>query len=379
VQHACPLEPAVLESVVKKFVLSRTASTDLSGAMNFPVTFVLIVCMIGLMQLVPTDAQYTGPTLACGGTSLVKSTTLISPNNIAADGLTCVYTIRSLNLRVCQLRLDFNSFSLGQPTLDPYPRCINDVFHVQNLNFDLCGENTGQHLYVPFNPTSADRTMTITFRIASRSRIPTLTNPHWSIQVQQLECPTVTAPAAAPVAKEAVRQLADPEMLPQVARTLHSTDIGLLAPNGCLQYFTGSSGTVESFNLGGGVGPYLGGLNYAICFQRRRSNHHLRLTPTTFEIASSANPTVENPGLDELCYSNIEVMGRSEDNLHIPNAVVHLPAFPTLRASRFCSRSLVNGEIDVSAPGPFMMYFNSDDQFDPFHRETGFSMHYEIF
>uniref|UniRef100_A0A182QD87 CUB domain-containing protein n=1 Tax=Anopheles farauti TaxID=69004 RepID=A0A182QD87_9DIPT len=345
--------------------------------MNFPMTFVLIVLVIGLVQLLPADAQYSGPTLACGGTSLVKSTTLIAPNNIASTGLTCVYTIRALNLRVCQLRLDFNSFSLAQPTLDPYPRCINDVFSVQNLNFDLCGENTGQHVYVPFNPTSTDRTITITFNIASRSRIPTIGVPYWNIRVQQLECPTVAAPVADVVARQAVREFPDElDALAQFGRTLH--DVGLLAPNGCLQYFSGSSGTVESFNFGTGVGPYLGGMNYAICFRRRRTNHLLRLKPSTFEIASSANPTVENPGLDELCYSNIASEVRSEDNLHIPNAVAHLPAFPTLRASRFCSRSLVNGEVDVTAPGPFIMYFNSDQLFDPFHLETGFSMHYEV-
>ncbi|XP_049278383.1 uncharacterized protein LOC125761367 [Anopheles funestus] len=341
--------------------------------MNFPMAFVLIVLAIGLLQLSPAEGQYTGPTLACGGTSLVKSTTLLAPNNIAANGLTCVYTIRSLNLRICQLRLDFNSFSLAQPTLDPYPKCINDVFSVENMNFDLCGENSGQHVYVPFNPTNADRTMTITFRIASRTQIPTLSNPHWSIRVQQLECPTGMAAAA----KDGARQLDPSEMVPLLARTLHS-DVGLIAPTGCLQYFSDTSGTVESFNLGSGVGPYLGGLNYAICFNRPRNSQLLRLIPTTFEIASSANPTAENPGVDELCYSSVSVMARSEDNLHIPNAVVRLPTLPALRASRFCSKSLENGEVDVRGPGQFMMYFTSDQLFDPFRRETGFRLQYQI-
>uniref|UniRef100_A0A182PH76 CUB domain-containing protein n=1 Tax=Anopheles epiroticus TaxID=199890 RepID=A0A182PH76_9DIPT len=314
-----------------------------------------------------------GPTLACGGTSLVKSTTLLTPNNIAANGLTCVYTIRALNLRICQLRLDFNSFSLAQPTLDPYPRCINDVFSVDNLNFDLCGENSGQHVYVPFNPTSADRTMTITFRIASRSQIPTLANPHWSVRVQQLECPSGMAVAA----KDAARHLETPDMLPPLARTLHG-DIGLLAPTGCLQYFQDTSGTVESFNFGNGAGPYLGAMNYAICFHRSRNSNALRVIPMTFEIASSATPTAQNPGVDELCYSSIASPGRSEDNLQIPNAVARLPTLPSLRATRFCSTSLANGDVEVSGPGPFIMYFQSDQLFDPFRRETGFRFQYTI-
>uniref|UniRef100_A0A182LVJ3 CUB domain-containing protein n=1 Tax=Anopheles culicifacies TaxID=139723 RepID=A0A182LVJ3_9DIPT len=341
--------------------------------MNFPMAFVLIGLVIGLLQLSTTEGQYTGPTLACGGTSLVKSTTLLAPNSIPASGLNCVYTIRSLNLRICQLRLDFNSFSLAQPTLDPYPKCINDVFSVENMSFDLCGENSGQHVYVPFNPTNADRTMTITFRIASRSQIPTLSNPHWSIRVQQLECPSGMAAAA----KDAAHELDPPEMLPLIARTLHS-DVGLIAPTGCLQYFTDTSGTVESFNLGTGAGPYLGDMNYAICFNRPRNSQLLRLKPTTFEIASSANPTVGNPGVDELCYSSVSVAARSEDNLHIPNAVARLPTLPALRANRFCSNSLNNGEVDVSGPGPFMMYFTSDQLFDPYRRETGFRLQYQI-
>uniref|UniRef100_A0A182F2W1 CUB domain-containing protein n=1 Tax=Anopheles albimanus TaxID=7167 RepID=A0A182F2W1_ANOAL len=316
--------------------------------------------------------QYTGPTLACGGTSLLKTTTLIAPQNVATNGMTCVYTIRSLNLRICQVRLDFNSFSLAQPTLDPYPTCINDVLTVDNLNFNLCGENSGQHLYVPFNPTSADRTMTITFRIASRAQIPTLTNPHWSVRVQQLECPT-GLPAGG------LRSLLEPEpTLNDIApRTTH--DLGALAPVGCLQYFTAPSGTVESFNLGAnGAGPYLGGLSYAICFQRTRSTSRLHFTASTFELGYSADPTETNVGFDELCYSNVASPGRSEDNLHIPNAGVQLPSLPPIRAERFCSRSLLNADVDVKSPGPFTVYFNSDRQFDASRPEAGFRMHYQL-
>ncbi|XP_052864226.1 uncharacterized protein LOC128276158 [Anopheles cruzii] len=316
-----------------------------------------------------------GPTLACGGTSLVKTTTLIAPTNAGANGVTCVYTIRALNLRICQLRLDFNSFSLAQPTLDPYPVCINDALTVQNMDFNLCGENSGQHVYVPFSPTSADRTLTITFRIASRSHIPTLGNPHWSVRVQQLECP-----AGMPMAMRALL-LPEPQPQPEPQARTHHNDLGDLAPAGCLQYFSEPSGTVESFNLGngaGGVGPYLGGVNYAICFQRGRTTRSLRLSMSTFEIASSADPTDGNVGFDELCYSNIPLQVRSEDNLHIPNAVFQLPSFPLLRAERFCSRSLMNANVDVTSPGPFVMYFNSDRLYEPTRPEVGFRLQYQV-
>uniref|UniRef100_A0A182JFX4 CUB domain-containing protein n=2 Tax=Anopheles atroparvus TaxID=41427 RepID=A0A182JFX4_ANOAO len=361
-----------LTSISVCYLICLLTTRSAECTMNFPVAFALIVLVIGMLQQTPALAQYTGPSLACGGTSLVKSTNLVAPMNVATNGINCVYTIRALNLRICQLRLDFNSFSLAQPTLDPYPRCVNDVLSIENLDFDLCGENTDQHVYVPFNPTNAARTLTITFRIASRNQIPTLTNPHWSVRVQQLECPTGMAAASGPSLRDTAPEIAAPIPL---ARTFHG-DFGLVAPVGCLQYFTEPTGTVESFNFGAGAGPYLGGLSYAICFQRK--SNPLRLRATNFEMAASADPTVGNPGFDELCYSSIQVPARSEDHLHIPNAVVQVPGAPTVRASRFCHHSLLDANVEVSFPGPFMLFFNSDRLFDPFRREVGFRMTYQL-
>lgn len=44
-----------------------------------------------------------------------------------------------------QLRLDFNSFNLAPPTVNPYPACHIDTLSIANLDFNLCGENSGQH------------------------------------------------------------------------------------------------------------------------------------------------------------------------------------------------------------------------------------------
>lgn len=49
----------------------------------------------------------------------------------------------------------------------------------------------------------------------------------------------------------------------------------LLAPTGCLQYFTEDNGTIESFNYNQGNGPYLGNFSYAICVRRTAQQNQL--------------------------------------------------------------------------------------------------------
>lgn len=49
----------------------------------------------------------------------------------------------------------------------------------------------------------------------------------------------------------------------------------LLAPAGCLQYFSDPNGTIESFNYNQGNGPYFGNLNYAICIRRKTNKEKL--------------------------------------------------------------------------------------------------------
>lgn len=41
------------------------------------------------------------------------------------------------------------------------------------------------------------------------------------------------------------------------------------APIGCLQFYEETEGIIESLNFLDGLGHYLGGLNYAICFKRQ--------------------------------------------------------------------------------------------------------------
>lgn len=95
----------------------------------------------------------------------------------------------------------------------------------------------------------------------------------WKIAVHQFECPLGTTRSLKPSMND-VEQKALPD------RPSIQPRIGLfndwLAPQGCLQYFVQHNGTIESFNLNNGVGPYIGDMNYAICFRRTRADTTIR-------------------------------------------------------------------------------------------------------
>lgn len=95
----------------------------------------------------------------------------------------------------------------------------------------------------------------------------------WKIAVHQFECP-LGQRRSLQASMNDVQQKALPE------RASVQPKMGLfndwVAPQGCLQYFVQQNGTIESFNLNNGVGPYIGNMNYAICFRRTRADSTIR-------------------------------------------------------------------------------------------------------
>ena len=88
----------------------------------------------------------------------------------------------------------------------------------------------------------------------------------WKVAVHQFECPMGQTRSIMPSSDQ--------------QKPVMQARIGLfndwLAPQGCLQYFVQQNGTVESFNLNNGVGPYIGDMSYAICFRRTRADSMIR-------------------------------------------------------------------------------------------------------
>lgn len=120
---------------------------------------------------------------------------------------------------ICQLRIDFRSLSLAPPSGDGY--CLTDSLQITGGASRvpiICGENSGQHVYVDFNGEAP-----IMISVATS---PSYTfNRQWQLQIAQLACRSPTQ-----------------------------------APSGCLQYYLEDSGTVQNFNYASAPSPLLNSL-----------------------------------------------------------------------------------------------------------------------
>lgn len=99
---------------------------------------------------------------------------------------------------------------------------------------------------------------------------PNLQRSTWKIAVHQFECPLGQSRSI-----NSIQSMNDEKQKPSIQGKMGFFN-DWLAPQGCLQYFVQPNGTVESFNLNNGVGPYIGNMNYAICFRRTRADSMIR-------------------------------------------------------------------------------------------------------
>jgi hypothetical protein len=165
---------------------------------------------------------------------------LINPNYPQPynNGTTCSYVIRKRKHNICQVRVDFQLFSIAQPDGDGH--CNRDYFTIENgasVIPLICGENRGQHVYVDFNSDFPVTVRVFTSKSFNFGR-------RWELLVTQIKCGSSN-----------------------------------IAPAGCLQYHINSSGTIKSFNYATEVSGFfnsigiigtrqISGLNYNICFKQ---------------------------------------------------------------------------------------------------------------
>jgi len=124
---------------------------------------------------------------------------------------TCVYTINKISDDICQLRLDFQTMSGFAETAGACSDSFASAGQTGKNPPTICGTNTGYHMYTEFGATSTD-TVGLTVTYGS-----TTTAKTWNILTRQIAC---TA--------------------------------NWKAPLDCTQYFTGSAGSVKSYNFAGG-------------------------------------------------------------------------------------------------------------------------------
>ena len=161
----------------------------------------------------------------CGSTVNDNCTYIQNPGYPTAfDGTACQYTIKQ-SADVCQIRLDYQTFSIRGPdlTLDGNRECDLDSWTITGGNSlapatpaalanhnppVICGLATGQHMYIDVGGST---TTDLTVAFAGSA---TGTNRNWNVKVSYIHC-----------------------------------DSEYLVPTGCGQYLTGVSGNVKSFNF----------------------------------------------------------------------------------------------------------------------------------
>ncbi|XP_023345465.1 uncharacterized protein LOC111714560 [Eurytemora carolleeae] len=158
------------------------------------------------------------------------------------DPSLCMAQIEPINQNICQIRIDFEDFEIDGGSEAKRP-CNRDSVKItsgtgeNNGIGDLCGSNTGQHVYLPVQDGMGGANIRIT--TSSRGAEGNLTEGYkWKIKVTQIDC-------------------------------LEPEDQELMAPEGCAQYHTETTGVIRSYNWS----PvqriqYPLNLDYAICFKK---------------------------------------------------------------------------------------------------------------
>lgn len=164
---------------------------------------------------------------------------------------------------ICQVRLDFDDVELLQPVAGVCTATTHDQLTIASTSqaltgvTNLCGTLTGSHLYL--NNDGADPAATVTVTLGS-----TLGARKWKIKTTQIECDNLAK-----------------------------------APDGCLQYYTGVSGSFTSFNGGSTTNAMLANQDYTACIRKEagmcsfgvRQSRGMGETPNAFSLSATSIAT----------------------------------------------------------------------------------------
>jgi len=167
-------------------------------------------------------------TSTCGSTISTNTTYIRNPNfpstYTPSSTSTCTFTFNKVSTDICQLRLDFQTFSGFDETAGSCTDKLVTEGQTGSNPPTICGTNTGYHMYTEFGVTSTD-TISLTITYGS-----TTTAKAFNILTRQVSC-----------------------------------DATWKAPTDCVQYYTGTTGTIQSYNFGGA--QLLQGMYYTNCIR----------------------------------------------------------------------------------------------------------------
>ncbi|XP_024941438.1 uncharacterized protein LOC107268341 [Cephus cinctus] len=172
-------------------------------------------------------------TVSCGQTISNNNTYFVNPNYPSTFDATesCQLTILKSHPQVCQFRLDFLQFKLRGPETINHV-CTSDQFIASGSNPvpTICGNNNGNHMYIDAG-IGQTNPVTLTFVTSGSSFARS-----WKVRISQIPC---NSPAK--------------------------------ADEGCLQFYTGVSGQIKSFNYDAINGLQLSNQDYSICIRMERN------------------------------------------------------------------------------------------------------------
>ncbi|XP_075150257.1 uncharacterized protein LOC142224369 [Haematobia irritans] len=279
----------------------------------------------------------------CGATTHYNNTYFYNsgyPGTYGGGGK-CTIVVQPCDSNICQLRIDFLSLSLAPPNGDGF--CVTDSLQITGGSSrvpPICGENSGQHVYVDFNGESP-----ITIAVASSDGYAY--NRQWQFQISQIACASATQ-----------------------------------APSGCLQYHLEDSGSVQSFNynaapnsLPNSIGVpgtrQLANQMYGICVRMGANKCSItwsQVDSDAYSFSLTNDVGAVDPSL--LGTEAVQSQDCSSDFVVIPNPTQGGVALPS---DRFCGLGLV---ATTSATKPFVLYVNTDANEDFDISNRGFFLSY---
>lgn len=236
------------------------------------------------------DETNCGNTITNNGTYIQNTN---YPTSTQTGGIDCTYTFKS-STNVCQIRLDFDSVILGDPstTTNSIGKCTGDSLPITSPSSyyitPLCGTLTGTHMYVE---TARDTTAgTLQIKTSSSD---TSTSRYWKIRSMFLECETAWK-----------------------------------APADCMQYLTGVSNSFKSFNFGNLM---IRNLQYDVCIRPESGYCRFQLlesssTTDSFKIDPASTTTTSKVGVSSCDTQFITVDSFDE--------------LSTTKSTRFCGEYL---------------------------------------
>jgi len=193
---------------------------------------------------------------SCGGSTSVNNTYFASNDE---DSSPCTFSVCKADDDICLIRLNFDTFNIAQPSTNyPEDNNPNGRTQCQKAQFSansagpsapvICGTNTGYHMILE----ARDDCNTLSFTWTSASPRT------WNIQIMQISCTAAWRPTA-----------------------------------GCLQWFTGSTGTIASYNYAGGV--HLANQEYTNCIRAEQGKCSISYAATSSTFSVNLITPVANP------------------------------------------------------------------------------------